>query len=72
MLTHKLDRSEAIDSYLIRRSRTMQPEPRITRTCGNCREYRNGLCQLRARAEWENCYVKPDREACHFAELHPF
>ncbi|MEP0898895.1 MULTISPECIES: hypothetical protein [Leptolyngbya] len=41
-------------------------------TCSQCREFKNGLCKLRARAEWSNCYVAPDRKPCHFADLIPF
>ncbi|MBD1825032.1 hypothetical protein H6F51_21420 [Cyanobacteria bacterium FACHB-DQ100] len=42
-------------------------------TCAQCREYSNGLCQLRARADWgDAAYVKPTRTACHFADLLPF
>ncbi|MBD1844007.1 hypothetical protein H6F89_11465 [Cyanobacteria bacterium FACHB-63] len=44
----------------------------LTPTCSQCREYDRGLCKLRARAEWDNCYVKADRKPCSFASLLPF
>ncbi|MGG6266222.1 hypothetical protein ACQ4M3_05205 [Leptolyngbya sp. AN03gr2] len=47
------------------------PHP-VQKTCSWCKEFDNGLCKLRARAEWENCYVAPDRKPCHFADLHEF
>ncbi|MBD1847362.1 hypothetical protein H6F89_28940 [Cyanobacteria bacterium FACHB-63] len=53
----------------IKRSLSVEP---IAPTCSQCREFDNGLCKLRARAEWDNCYVKPDRKPCRFADLLPF
>ncbi|MBW4525381.1 MAG: hypothetical protein KME18_09340 [Phormidium tanganyikae FI6-MK23] len=43
------------------------------KTCCQCREYADGICQLRARADWGDAsHVQPTRKACHFADLLPF
>jgi hypothetical protein len=43
-----------------------------TGTCGQCRFYKDGICQTKARAEWSNSAVLPTRKACFLAELCPF
>lgn len=42
-------------------------------TCAQCREFDNGLCKLRARADWGDAsFVSPLSKACDFADLLPF
>ncbi|MBN8564511.1 MAG: hypothetical protein J0L70_28675 [Leptolyngbya sp. UWPOB_LEPTO1] len=64
--------SDAIDLYMLRVSKAMQPRT-LKRVCANCREYDRGVCKLRASADWENdSFVKAERSACSFAVLRPF
>jgi hypothetical protein len=42
-------------------------------TCSQCFHFRNGICQLKAAADWgDSSKVSPTRPACHFAEILPF
>ena len=42
-------------------------------TCAQCFHFLNGICQLKASADWgDRSEVSPARTACTFAELLPF
>ena len=42
-------------------------------TCAQCYQYKEGICQKKARADWgTSSRVSPTRTACHFVERLPF
>lgn len=53
-------------------------ETGLSKVCGNCSYFipgtgAVGLCRLKAEADFEDAaYVKPERKACSFVQLHPF
>lgn len=41
--------------------------------CGNCLQFRDGLCLTKAQAGWgDDSYVSANRKACPFASIIPF
>jgi len=46
---------------------------RTAPTCAQCFHFLDGICQLKASADWgDRSEVSPARTACTFAELLPF
>lgn len=46
---------------------------KATPTCAECYSFLNGVCLIKARADWgDRAKVSPTRPACPFADIAPF